>query len=260
MISGNQRIWLILLFLAVIGCSESKWVIPQLEQRSSRHLYFESDNGASLIAYKGFVVRYDTLHKVPAFTIQHITPQQVSDSLGHKAQRKNVFWVDDKLEPFSATKADYYKSGYDRGHHAPAGDFVYSQALKDESFVFTNISPQQPDLNRGALVKLEKRIRERIIHWQSEAYVITGTLFLKAPPDTIGEGLTVPSHIYKLVFYPQKKRMYAYIFPNYLKFYSDDLKRYRTTVDDIEIQCGEDFFDRLADETENKLESSKRNI
>lgn len=229
-----------------------------VSDNANAHLQYESDLPERFIVYRGFVVRYDTAHRVPLFTIHRVTPEQLQDSAGHRAARSDDFWIDDRLSAFSASARDYYKSGYDRGHHAPAGDFVRSQRLQDESFVYSNISPQNPKLNRGVFSDLEKEIRLRVEQCTCDAYVVTGTFFSADAVKTIGDrGVGVPDVIYKLAYYPAKKTAIAFQFPNNLERYGR-LAEYQKTVDDIEQLTGEDFFDALPDETENKLERQKR--
>lgn len=247
-------------FLAA-GCATQIPAIDSITPIDNSHLRFESDPVNHFVVYRGYVVNYDTAHKVPAFTIHKLTPKQITDSAGTWAERSDRFWVDPRLGDLSATSADYYKSGYDRGHHVPAGDFVYSQGLKDESFAFTNVSPQAPKLNRGVFAALELRIRESVLACNCDAYVVTGTIFLKTKDETIGDGhVGVPTHIFKLAYFPSKGRMYAYRFPNYLEAYSDVIRDYQCTVDELEQLCEEDFFDRLPDEMEITLERSKRRL
>jgi endonuclease G len=58
--------------------------------------------------------------------------------------RKHSTFQEDTSVPigFRARLADYLRSGFDRGHMAPAADAKFSQAAMDETFILTNISPQ----------------------------------------------------------------------------------------------------------------------
>jgi len=44
--------------------------------------------------------------------------------------------------------SDYSKSGYDKGHMAPAADFKSSEAAMISTFQFANAVPQTPECNR----------------------------------------------------------------------------------------------------------------
>lgn len=75
-----------------------------------------------------------------------------SEKVGNKVadRRKSKFRPDPALPPScSSGNDDYWKSGWSRGHMAPAGDFKYSQEAMDDSFYLTNIVPQDIDNNNG---------------------------------------------------------------------------------------------------------------
>ena len=55
---------------------------------------------------------------------------------------------------------DYTKSGYDRGHMAPAADMKWNKQAMEESFYMSNICPQNPNLNRGDWNDLEEKSRQ----------------------------------------------------------------------------------------------------
>ena len=74
-----------------------------------------------------------------------------------KFKRTDNFREDPDVKTKSATLADYKGSGYDRGHLAPAADFAWTKNGMSESFYMSNMSPQQPDFNRGIWKKLEER-------------------------------------------------------------------------------------------------------
>ena len=224
------------------------------------HLKYEHDSLNHFLLYKGFVVHFNKQKKVPNYTIHRIEPAQLIENNGFRASRKNSpdFMVEERLNGNSAARTDYYKSGYDRGHHVPAGDFVYSQSLKDETFTYANVSPQLKQVNRYAWKYLETAIRNRVMLCNCEAYVITGTHFLETH-ETIGlHKVGVPQQLYKIVFYPQQAKMYAFLMNNSTAKYSGDLKYYQVTVDELETKLELDFFEALQDENENELERQIR--
>jgi DNA/RNA endonuclease G (NUC1) len=51
---------------------------------------------------------------------------------------------------FRALLKDYIRSGFDRGHQAPAADATFTQEAMDETFLLTNMAPQVGiGFNRG---------------------------------------------------------------------------------------------------------------
>ena len=116
---------------------------------------------------------------------------------------------------------DYRKSGFDRGHLAPAADHKDSEKSMKDTFLLSNISPQDPNLNRVYWAKLEKYVRE-LVYKHGKVTVVTGPLFL---PKTRKDGkkfvsyqvignnnVAVPTHYFKII--RAKSLEEAYIMPN----------------------------------------------
>ena len=79
---------------------------------------------------------------------------------------------------------NYKNSGFDRGHLCPAGDRRYSQEAHDETFLTSNISPQDHDFNAGVWNRLEQKVR----YWARKydgVFVVTGGV-LNGEMETIG--------------------------------------------------------------------------
>lgn len=66
-----------------------------------------------------------------------------------EADRYDKFMPDPELPEPRVVHKDYTKSGYDRGHMAPAADMKWSKQAMAESFYMSNICPQVGNLNRG---------------------------------------------------------------------------------------------------------------
>ena len=155
----------------------------------------------------------------------------------------------------SAVPADYRKSGYDRGHLAPAADMGFSARTMADSFYMSNMSPQKPQFNRGVWKDLEEQVRRFALD-EGEIYVVTGPILPAVKTITIGSSrVTVPTHFYKVVYDltpPQK--MIAFILPNAGS--RADLRTFAVTVDQVEERTGLDFFSVLPEEKQRRLEST----
>lgn len=222
------------------------------------HLIYECDPVDSFVIYRGYLVRYNYAKRTPIFTIHCLSPNQISPNSGTKVKRSSSFFVDDfHLRNRSAINMDYKWSGYDRGHMVPAGDFFWNKLLKDETFFLTNISPQNPILNRGIWNYLEMSIRDKVTALNENVYIVTGTIFSNSEIETIGlNKVGVPNYFYKIIYFSQTNLMFAFMFDNNIGSYLSDLNDYQIKVDELERITGQDFFECLEDSLENKLEST----
>ncbi|MFC1784967.1 DNA/RNA non-specific endonuclease [Candidatus Neomarinimicrobiota bacterium] len=223
-----------------------------------KHLAFESNVGDSILYYQGYSVIYSYYHKLPLFTFHHLTIDQLTiDSTRSSVKRSSSYFVETLPNgTISATNIDYKKSGYDRGHMVPAGDFVWDKELKDETFYYTNINPQIPTLNRGIWRNLEIRIRGKVLSYSEGAYVVTGVVFNPNYRELIGpNNMPVPVAFFKMVYFVDKQKIFAFLFDNTIERYYGDLTDFQVTVDFIEKITNEDFFDLIDDEIETKIES-----
>jgi DNA/RNA endonuclease G (NUC1) len=85
--------------------------------------------------------------------------------------------------PLSAPGAvddDYRNSDFDRGHQAQSADFKSSAELMTDTFVLSNVVPQEgPGFNRTIWRDLEDLVRMIALR-RGELYVITGPVYQKA--------------------------------------------------------------------------------
>lgn len=154
--------------------------------------------------------------------------------------------------------ADYWNSGYDRGHMAASADFKWSKPALSESYYYSNIIPQNPGLNQKTWNRLEMKVREWAID-NSELIVVTGPVLNDSLPK-IQQGsfkVSIPAYIYKIVldYYPPEYKAIAFLYPN--KDVPFELEKHSVSIDSIEKLTGIDFFPNLPDSLENKLEAMK---
>ncbi len=202
--------------------------------------------------YNGFTLLYDEQHEQARWVAYELTDEEVFTNV---AKRSDNFRPDPQVATGSATKDDYYKSGYDRGHLAPAGDLGWSIESMSDSFYFTNMSPQDPSFNRGVWKKLEELMRDWAV--ESGSILIATGPILKDGLPTIGEnGVSIPEQYYKVVIDYQEPllRGVGFILDNEKS--SAPLSSFAVTIDEVEAATGIDFFAALPDILEEQLESS----
>jgi endonuclease G len=208
----------------------------------------------TLICRRGYVVAFNIDTRVPDWVMERLG---ASDLTG-PAQRSNGFGHDPALPPGAdATNADYLRTGYDRGHQAPAGDAKFSQQIMNESFYFTNMAPQIGiGFNRGAWKFLEETVRGWVeCGGHPDLYVITGPIY-GANPGTIGTNrVAIPREFYKIVYDPDSDQAVGFILPNVRIGSTIDPQLYVRPIADIEAATGLDFFNGFDRRHQNVLES-----
>lgn len=205
----------------------------------------------TIIDREGYALGYIEYHEQAAWVIYKLTKNEANIK---EVKRNNKFKADPEIPTGSATPADYRKSGYDRGHLAPAADMCFSVQTMEDSFYMSNMSPQKPQFNQGIWKDLEKKVRDIAIK-EGEIYVVTGPILPKEKTITIGANqVTVPDKYYKVVYDltpPQK--MIGFILPNAGS--DKDIFDFAVTVDAVEEATGLDFFSELPVEKQKELES-----
>lgn len=205
-----------------------------------------------IVDREGFALGYIEYHEQPAWVIYKLSRAEVQTQV---ARRTNRFREDPEIPTGSATNADYRKSGYDRGHLAPAADMAFSVQTMADSFFFSNMSPQVPAFNRGIWKRLEEQVRKFALQ-EGEIMVVTGPVLPKEKSITIGNNkVTVPDRYYKVVYDltpPQK--MIGFIIPN--NGSTRPLQDFAVTVDAVEKETGLNFFSLVPRQEQDRLEST----
>lgn len=211
--------------------------------------------------FQNYSICYRENYEQAEWSSYALTAAQLVKNTG----RTDDFRADDKISTQSATLADYRGSGYDRGHLTPAADMAFSEQAMSETFFMSNMSPQEPQFNRGIWRKLEAQVRK----WTEKfgaVYVVSGPV-LDLPPEsykTIGENkVAVPDFFYKVILAATRDEnsgdevavaAIGFIIPN--KKCDDPLWNYARTVDEVEAVTNLDFYSLLDDEIEARLEAN----
>lgn len=205
-----------------------------------------------IVDREGFALGYLEYHEQAAWVTSKLTRQEV---LAGTVKRSDRFRADPAIPTGSATPADYRRSGYDRGHLAPAADMAFSDQTMRESFYMSNMSPQKPAFNRGIWKRLEQQVRKFALR-EGEIMVVTGPVLPKEKIITIGRNrVTIPTHYYKVIcdLTPPRK-MIGFLLPN--EGSNRPLREFAVTVEAVEKLTGLDFFALLPQPEQEQLESS----
>lgn len=198
----------------------------------------------TILSYSGFDLGYNERYEQASWVVYVLTREEVETIL---AERTDHFRPDTSLLSGSADLEDYRRSGYDRGHMAPAGDMRWSLTAMEESFLLSNMSPQQPGFNRGIWRRMETQIREWAVEKDS-IYVITGPL-LDSVRGVIGKNeVGIPAFYFKVVvdLSPPDFSMMAFLIPHQVS--DQELSAFALTVDSLEQFTGYDFFSQAPDQ------------
>lgn len=185
-------------------------------------------------------VNYAVIHsctkKNPIAVMEHITTEAISGP----ATRRDDFREDAAVHAQCRSRLqDYAGQPYDRGHMSAAAGNTQNDAIMSESFFLSNMVPQVPNNNRGIWRILEMQIRDQVKTTGQSLYVISGAIFAPGH-QTIGQGVGVPTHLYKVIINKNSGNATAYLMPN-AALPVADLPRYRTTVQAVEQATGMRF-------------------
>ena len=219
--------------------------------KNSKHIEFPFVNDdENVVLHKGYSLVYDEPCEQAKWVAYVLTKKETEGI----EERGDKFIEDPFVHTGSASNADYSKSGYDRGHLAPAADMKWSEIAMKESFYYSNMSPQAPSFNRGIWKKLEEKVRDWAVAYDS-GLIVTGPI-LNSNLKKIGPNqVCVPEAYYKVIFDFKKEHSKAigFIIPN--EGSSEPLIHFAMSVDEVEKATGIDFFFQLRDDFEEKIES-----
>lgn len=148
-----------------------------------------------------FSASYNSFTRQPNWVMWQLTGKHV---LPKKEDVWNEYREDSEIEEKSrALLADYASSGYDRGHMCPGGDCNWNDKGRDETFLLSNMCPQNPNLNRGDWKEIEIACRKWAQKYGS-IYIVCGPIFFKSQEhERIGPNkIPVPEAFFKVVLCP----------------------------------------------------------
>jgi len=159
------------------------------------------------IQHKAYKTTYSKSKNYPVKVEWWLTKAMVSCPT--KVKRTDNFGPDPKQIVNTNLQQYYNNSGYDRGHNFPAADGACDVVSMTESFYFSNMTPQTPQLNRGDWKMVEELTRLEALQDDS-VYIWTGSV---GEIKKIG-ALSVPKQCWKVLYIKKTKEWFAFLFNN----------------------------------------------
>jgi len=210
--------------------------------------FFPRDNAPDLVNPKlrpktrtiycsAFAVLHSGITRTPLWAAEHLTRNGLDAAVD--TERKDTFHEEAKLPPDErADLDDYARSGFDRGHLAPAADMPEEKA-QHESFSLANMIPQHPQSNRGLWSSIESAVRG-LARKSGDLYVVSGPIFQRETLKRLRGRVLVPTHIFKAVYDPKRQQAAAYLVEN-----ADGDKWRNVSIAELQQSTGIDPFPAL---------------
>lgn len=206
-----------------------------------------------IVEHEGYALSFNPVYKIANWVAYELTVHEVQSQ---KSNRFDKFLLDPALPDLTARNEDYTRSGYDRGHLAPAADMKWSAKAMRESFYLSNIVPQKPKLNRGIWKELEEQVRAWAV--TDSALLIVAGPVIRPQLKRLGKSrVAIPDTLYKVIVSPYGKdpKGIAFLFAN-RDYGRTSLASLAVPIDRVETLTGIDFFPGLPDELERRVEES----
>lgn len=220
-------------------------------KETTKTFFLPTSTTGQIIHHNGYSLSYNEEFEQAEWVAYELKKEHLSK----KNFKRPYFEIDKAVKTNAANWRNYKKSGYDKGHLCPAGDRRYSKAAHDETFLTSNISPQEHKFNAGLWNRIEQKTR----YWAGRyngVFVVTGGV-LKGKMKTIGdEAVAVPNQFYKIIldYNNGAPKVIAFLTPH--KDSKEPLYNYVVSVNSVEALTGIDFFPELDDAIESKIEAS----
>lgn len=212
---------------------------------------------SQIVEYDGFTVSFNKDNRTPNYVSWELLS---SETDGHFT-RSDEFRCDTLVNGCPSSE-DYRHSGYDRGHLYPAADAKWSKASMQASFSMANMTPQTPELNRQTWKTLEEKER----HWakrDGRLIIVAGPIYEGKKHKKVGTtDIQVPEKFFKVLLAPDVTPMRAigFVYNNTESGTKERngqrMKSKAMSIDEVESITGFDFFYKLPDKEEKKVESN----
>ena len=185
------------------------------------------------------------------------------DSIDHPDKnvgRNDGTWKSDPALDPSWQMTGSYGDGYTKGHQVASNDRQTTKIENQQTFYYSNMTPQSSSLNSGLWNQHEGNV-QNLLGGLSEferIYVVTGPVFKNGYSST-SDGYPIPTKYYKCLMkctFDSDGNMTAAVGAGYI-FNHANPTRTDTTIDAVEQLTGFDFFANVPDKFETNAEKAK---
>jgi endonuclease G len=176
------------------------------------------------------------------------------------------FVVEPELATEYQTNKSDYNPNYDRGHLCASADRFYSQEANNQTFYYSNMSPQLNAFNAGIWMHLESKVRSWGYNrdmcdtlFIAKGGTINSNDMIQTYTTTGKHKVAVPKYYFMALL---SKKGNAYQAIGFLLEHKSNypksgfgFQQYAMTIKELEKRTKIDFFPNLSDDMESKVES-----
>ncbi|EMC9372750.1 DNA/RNA non-specific endonuclease [Campylobacter lari] len=214
------------IFLLALFTSLSFAKYTQYKPSEDFAKYFTTQNCSQVLDKFYYINCYDYNYK----GTKAVSYKLEADNLKGEQIKKRPRFEDDTNIPkkYRTTWSDYKNSGYDRGHTLSNASMRKTTQAQRSTFLMSNITPQNPQINQKVWNKIEKR--ERQIALKLGEIEVLNLVNYDSNPQRIKNQIAIPNSYIKIIKGNNFKECYKV--PNY-EVENLSIKRYKFNCDKI---------------------------
>ena len=199
-----------------------------------------------IVRHEGYTASYNHTTLCPDWVAWELTADEANGQL----EGQYSFGRDPDVQFPKASREDYSNSGWDKGHMAPRADMKWSYKALEESYYFTNICPQDHEMNSQAWRKIEELTR-RLARRYGAVQVVCGPVYDSVPHRHIGPACVhVPDRFYKALAVNIDGVWHTVGFIVENNYQNRSPRTYAMPVDSVEAVVGRNLFPTLDEKSE----------
>lgn len=206
---------------------------PGIEPDTTSHAgmelpeYSDTDD---IVSHEGYTAAYNHLTLTSDWVAWELTAAEVAGNIDGQYS----FSRDPDVQFPKASREDYSNSGWDKGHMAPRADMKWSHRALEESYYFTNVCPQDHEMNSQAWRKIEELTR-RLASRYGSVLVVCGPIYDSVDHRHIGPACVhVPDRFFKALAVNINGEWQTVGFLVENNHQTRSPRTYAVTVDDVE--------------------------